>query len=459
MYSSPEQALGLAVDARSDLFSLGSVLYECITGKPPFLGDNSIEISARVIRDDPRPPSQLNPDVSNELDRITLKALAKQQQERYQTAEELIADLDRLQTDMRGVAAGQPVTRLIAAAAATQPNSTLATLSEIFKRPRLSIGYVAAGVALLSLIAFVSWNMTRTAVYEPSPEAQQIYDKGVIALHDGAYYLASKLFARAVTVDEKFALAHARLAETFTELDYLDKASNEMLIATRLVSDRAMFSDSDKIYFDAISATVTRDLPAAINSYAAIVKLQAESPSALMDLGRAYENHDDIGHAIEHYSKASNLDKRSPAAHLRLAVLYGPRPDDPDCSLRVLKCARGLGCDVATTIFVPVVIAFGNAILEQDAGHALGCHPVTYFSAFKIHRQKLESTTREDHHRRTGIRALGRKDRHGWRGYVIDNGVRTTRDDVRSFCQLNSLRRLGNTFHIWRTVRPDRDLF
>ena len=51
------------------------------------------------------------------------------------------------------------------------------------------------------------------------------------------------------------------------------------------------------------------------------------------------------------------------------------------------------------------------------------------------------------------------KDRHGWRGYVINYRVRATRDDIRSFCKLDSLRRLGNTFHIWRTVRPDRDLF
>ena len=111
------------------------------------------------------------------------------------------------------------------------------------------------------------------------------------------------------------------------------------------------------------------------------------------------------------------------------------------------------------TILVPVVIAFGNAILEQDACDALGCQPVTYFSSFNVHRQKLESATGENHHRRAGILTLGRKDRHSWRGYVIDYGVRVTRDDIGSFRDLNSLRRLGNTFHVWRTVGPDRNLF
>src|SRR5207237_3313982 len=83
MYLSPEQAMGVEVDARSDLFSLGSLLYECIAGKPPFSAASPVEICAQIMRDDPAPPSQLNPDVPKDLDRITLKALAKKHEERY----------------------------------------------------------------------------------------------------------------------------------------------------------------------------------------------------------------------------------------------------------------------------------------------------------------------------------------------------------------------------------------
>ncbi len=67
MYLSPEQALGLEVDARSDLFSLGGVFYECLAGKQPFFGGSPVEICAKVIRDEPPPPSQLNADVPQEL--------------------------------------------------------------------------------------------------------------------------------------------------------------------------------------------------------------------------------------------------------------------------------------------------------------------------------------------------------------------------------------------------------
>jgi eukaryotic-like serine/threonine-protein kinase len=87
-------SMGVEVDARSDLFSLGGLLYECISGKPPFSGGSAVEICAKIIRDEPSPPSQLNADVPSELDRITLKALAKKPAARYQTADEMIADLD-----------------------------------------------------------------------------------------------------------------------------------------------------------------------------------------------------------------------------------------------------------------------------------------------------------------------------------------------------------------------------
>lgn len=327
MYLSPEQALGVEVDARSDLFSLGGVLYECIAGKPPFLGSSPIDICAKVIRDDPPPPSHLNADVSSELDRITLKALAKKQEQRYQTADDLIADLDLLQTAMQGHGSGHTVTRLIAPSPATRPTSALATLSDIFKRPRLSVGYVAAAACAISLGIFGFWYLTRTRPYEPKPEARQLYEKGVVALQEGSYDKARKLLEHALVVDEQFALAHARLAETLTELDYTDKAKDEMLQASRLVADRRVLVKTDAYYFEAISATLARDIPAAIRSYSEIAKLQPNDAHAHVDLGRAYENHDQVNEAIDHYSKAYELDHNNPVPSLRMAVLFGRRQD------------------------------------------------------------------------------------------------------------------------------------
>jgi Kae1-associated kinase Bud32 len=93
LYLSPEQALSGPLDERSDIFSLGSVLYECLTGQHPFQAASVIEICAKILRDEPTPPSQLNPDVSSSLDEIVLKTLEKDPDKRYQTANSFRSDL------------------------------------------------------------------------------------------------------------------------------------------------------------------------------------------------------------------------------------------------------------------------------------------------------------------------------------------------------------------------------
>src|SRR5712691_444959 len=103
-YFSPEQAQGDSVDARSDIYSLGCVLYEMLTAHPPFAGDTAVAVAFKHVKEDPVAPSRLNHDVPQELDAVVMKCLAKNPANRYQTADELRADLERFRTG-RGVLA------------------------------------------------------------------------------------------------------------------------------------------------------------------------------------------------------------------------------------------------------------------------------------------------------------------------------------------------------------------
>jgi serine/threonine-protein kinase len=95
-YLSPEQARGEQVDARSDVYSLGCVLYEILTGEPPFVGDSPVAVAYQHVREDPVPPSHKRAGISPELDAVVLKALAKNPDNRYQNAAEMRADLVRV---------------------------------------------------------------------------------------------------------------------------------------------------------------------------------------------------------------------------------------------------------------------------------------------------------------------------------------------------------------------------
>jgi len=171
-YLSPEQARGETADARSDLYATGCVLYELLTGRPPFVGDSLVSVAMAHVKEAPVPPSAHNPSVPPEVDAVVLTALAKDRLQRYQSAAEMRADIDRARTG-RPVAAAVPAETVVAAAAPAA--TTLVpglSETELGTQPRRTGRYVliALGViAVLALAGLVGW-----AVFRPAPEQVRV---------------------------------------------------------------------------------------------------------------------------------------------------------------------------------------------------------------------------------------------------------------------------------------------
>jgi serine/threonine protein kinase len=158
-YMSPEQARGLAVDARTDIWSLAVMIYELATGRQPFEGETASDVMSLILQKEPMPLAHSWPEVPGELERIVRKALRKDREERYQTIKDLLIDLRNLrkelelEAEMERSAAPmsvKPVTNNQSAAATQYPSSAEYIVTEIKHHKR------AAALILVMVIVSAS---------------------------------------------------------------------------------------------------------------------------------------------------------------------------------------------------------------------------------------------------------------------------------------------------------------
>jgi serine/threonine protein kinase/Tfp pilus assembly protein PilF len=322
-YMSPEQLRGYEIDARSDVFSLGVTLYECATGSPAFTGNSAIEISSQILHVDPPKPSKVKPGIPPALERVILKAMAKEIEERYQSASIMLEDLYRLRGSISG--SSEMLTRPLTLD--QRPASVATVVSRAWQRKPIKIAAFLVPVLLVGIL--LGLRLWHPALHQPSPEAKNWYEQGLVAMRQGTYYQASKRLERSIGLDDGYALSHARLAETYLEMNDSERAMQELLRAISLAPNRSSLATADALYLDAVGATVRREFPAAIDAYRKLLD-QVPGPdkaNAYVDLGRAYEKDEKLDKAAESYMQAVKLDPNSPAGFLRLAALYSRRQD------------------------------------------------------------------------------------------------------------------------------------
>jgi eukaryotic-like serine/threonine-protein kinase len=184
-YLSPEQAQSQPVDGRSDIYSLGCVLFEMVTGRPPFSGDSPVAVASKHVLEQPTPPSQLNHDVSPDLDAVILRALAKNQANRYQSATEMREDLERVKRGLpveatpllpAGVGTTQVIHRDHGAQTAVLPPTGPPEEEE---RSRWWIP-VLVTVSVLGLLALVLFLLSQSLLDDEEPSAQPVTVPNVI---------------------------------------------------------------------------------------------------------------------------------------------------------------------------------------------------------------------------------------------------------------------------------------
>jgi tetratricopeptide (TPR) repeat protein len=304
-YMAPEQLIHGELTPATDIYALGLVMYEILTGRKPFRGVTPLDSALKRLTEAPPSPDRLVPGLDPRWGTVILRCLEREPAKRYQRTGDVIRALT-------------PGTE--------SPTETLTRFLPGFvaklisKRP---LPWIAAAIVLAAVASIGGvWFLGR---HRPPAAAMRWYDEGTRALRDGTSFTAMKAFERAVQLDGDFTLAHARLAEAATELDYMDKAQSEMLRASPPAYQSFFLSGQEKLRLQAVYLTLVKDFAHAAAAYKDLAAEAgpAERAAALVDLGRAYESAGKIPEALASYSESAQSDRQFAAAFLRRGILEG----------------------------------------------------------------------------------------------------------------------------------------
>ena len=293
-YMAPEQFEGAPAGPAADIYALGVVMYEMVTGRRPFQDSSPLAIALKKLKNPPPAPKQFAQELPAHWEAVILKCLQPNPADRFASA---AVSLD----------------------SGTSPRKP-------WKVDRRRV-WIAA--SLLITMAVLVFAFIRKSPHKATPEVSRWYEQGVDAMAEGAFLKASNLFQKAISLDDSFLPAHARLAEAYAELDEIDKAKDEVIHATALAPDRSKLGWSEALLLDAARSTVAREFDKAEVAYRnlAAAAPESEKSRAWIDVGRAAEKASKVSDAIDAYHKVPLSSPRVEAAMLHLGQLSARKGD------------------------------------------------------------------------------------------------------------------------------------
>ena len=301
-YMAPEQIEGQPAGPAADIYALGVVLYEMVTGRRPHIASSPLALAAMKVKNPPPPPSGFAPEITPVWESVILKCLAAKPDGRFIDALQVVEAIDRARP-----------------------------LHIPFQLPPLKRMGIAAAVAIVAIGG--GFGVRRLIQggppHAPTAEAVRWYLQGRDAMGENAFLKASNLLERVISLDDSYVAAHARLAEAYAELDMGDKAKDEVIHAATLVPNRSNLQSETALLLEAAQFTVGREFVKAVPKWQAIVSgaPASEKGRAYLDLGRAAEKANLIKEAADAFQRASAASPQREAALLHLGMLSARKGD------------------------------------------------------------------------------------------------------------------------------------
>jgi tetratricopeptide (TPR) repeat protein len=305
-YMSPEQASGeREFDERSDVFSLGAVMYEALTGRRPFVGSQIYDVLDRVIHRDPPPPRSVSRLVHRDIQTICMKCLEKERHRRYQTAGDLAADLKRYLD-------GEPIH--------ARPSGFITKILKKARRNKLAAAMMLIGIA--AVVTLASWYWYQSVLRE---RAREIRARASAALERGKHSRTAdeklKACDDALKIDPTFGLAWQEKGYIYRALEDTDKAFDCFTKAIELSPELAYS------YFERalINIAERNNIKAALPDLQKVVELDPGSYIGYFARGLLEGERGDLDAAIKYYTKCVELNPGFDWAFLNRGAAYADK--------------------------------------------------------------------------------------------------------------------------------------